>query len=462
MDLEIFVTPGLGDNSYLLVSGDNSVMVDPQRDAWRFLAVAKRRNLQIRHVLETHVHNDYVSGAREIAECVGAEIVAPLEGGYKFNHRGVSEGDEIGLGKYRIAAWDTPGHTPEHISYLVLDSVTDEPIAIFSGGSLIVQSAGRTDLLGEARAAELTASQYESVNRIGALPSNVQLLPTHGAGSFCAASTPGGMTISTIGVEQTSNIALGPRNLVAFAAQQLSGLQDYPAYYAFMAGINRTGPPILGKVPDSAAMSANAVTQAISSGTVVIDARPPEQFATGHIDGSLNIKLDDSFGTYVGWLIEFNKPLALVLPTDRADAWDEAATQLLRIGWDNVLGHLEGGLDAWQEAGGPVALNQIATLDDLYQEYTAPGPLTIFDVRQQDEWEVGHIPGSTHFHIGDFISELPDLPRDSEIWTVCASGDRSAIAASVLLRAGWNVRVVRPGGVPDWAAKGYPVSLSDE
>ena len=239
MDLEVFVTPGLGDNSYLLVSGDNSVMVDPQRDAWRFLEVARRKNIRVDHVLETHVHNDYVSGAREIAKAAGAEIVAPSAGGYKFTHRAIAEGDELELGAYRIAAWAKPGHTPEHISYLVLDAKSDRPIAIFSGGSLIVQSAGRTDLLGEAHTAALTASQYETVSRIGALPADVQKLPTHGAGSFCAASAPGGMTISTIGAERTSSIVFGPDNVKSFAAQQLSGLQEYPAYYAFMAGINR-------------------------------------------------------------------------------------------------------------------------------------------------------------------------------------------------------------------------------
>ena len=462
MDLEVFVTPGLGDNSYLLVSGENSVMVDPQRDAWRFLEVARRKNIRVGHVLETHVHNDYVSGAREIADAVGAEIVAPFEGGYEFKHRAIAEGDEIGLGAYRIVAWATPGHTPEHISYLVLDAKTDRPIAIFSGGSLMVQSAGRTDLLGEAHTADLTALQYATVNRIGELPADVQLLPTHGAGSFCAASAPGGMTISTIGAEKANNIALGPDDLETFSAQQLSGLQEYPAYYAFMAGINRVGPTILGRAPKSKTMSSNELVQSVSSGTLVIDARLPEQYAAGHIDGSLNITLDDSFGTYVGWLVGFDDPLVLILPTDRPDAWEEATTQLLRIGWDNVVGHLEGGFHAWEEATNPTVSNQIATIDELFEKYESPAPPTILDVRQQDEWDVGHIPGSTHFHIGDLNSEMPELPRDHEIWVICASGARSAIASSVLTRAGWKARLVRPGGVPEWAANGYPITLDDE
>ncbi len=209
-------------------------------------------------------------------------------------------------------------------------------------------------------------------------------------------------------------------------------------------------------------MNTDEVVQAVSSGAVIVDARVPRLYAAGHIDGSLNIQLNDSFGIYVGWLVEFDKPLVLILPTDRADAAEEATTQLLRIGWDNVVGHLAGGFDAWVEAGQSVASNEVFTVDDLYREYVGQESPVILDVHQHDEWDVGHIPRSTHFHLGHFSGELSELPRDREVWTICAGGDRSAIAASLLLKAGWKVRAVTPGGVPDWAASGYPIELDSE
>ncbi len=464
MELEVFVTPGLGDNSYLLTSGDRGLLVDPQRDAWRFLVVAQNRGIRIERVLETHVHNDYVSGAHEVAAVVEAEIVAPESGGYQFDFHGVAEGDEIGLGDCRIVAWETPGHTLEHTGYLVLDAKSDLPVAFFSGGSLTVQSAGRTDLLGPDYVESLTNAQFESVRRIAQLPGDVQLLPTHGAGSFCTATPGSNIRVSTIGAERVSNVALRPGTPAEFAEQQLSGLSDYPRYYAFMAGINRAGPPVLLGVPDCSPVDVAAVVNAAETGAVVVDARSATEFAEAHIPNSINIPMTDSFGTYAGWLIEFKTPLILILPENPDTANEiavEAMTHLLRIGWDEVVGYLDGGVEAWIESERPATQSAVGTVDELHDAFEAEGEIGsgyfILDVRQESEWAEGHVAGSSHFHLGDFHDRLPDIPAEAEVWTICASGERAAIAASLIERTGHRARAVIGGGVTSWAAKGYPL-----
>ncbi len=251
MDFEIFVTPGLGDNSYLVWSGSEALLVDPQRDVWRFLEVAKRKGLSIRYVLETHVHNDYLTGALAIRAATGAAIAAPARGDYQFPHCGLHEGDEIQVGSLRLVALETPGHTPEHLSYLVFEGAAASPVALFSGGSLIVGSAGRTDLLGESRTEELTRAQYRSLRRLATFPDDVQLLPTHGAGSFCASTAPSLQRTSTIGEERVANPALVAPDEETFLRQQLAGLLAFPTYYRHMAPINRAGPDVLRSLPGS-------------------------------------------------------------------------------------------------------------------------------------------------------------------------------------------------------------------
>lgn len=209
--------------------------IDPQRDAWRFLAAAEARRLRVRYVLETHVHNDYVSGALEIRAAAGAEITAPARGAYEFSHRAMAEGEEVRIGALRIVAWETPGHTPEHLAWLVYEANGPDPVAAFSGGSLIVGSAGRTDLLGAELTDRLTRAQFRSLRRLAGLPRAVQLLPTHGAGSFCTASVPSMERTTTIGAEIDTNAARAARDEEVFAREQPTGLRAYPAYYAHMA-----------------------------------------------------------------------------------------------------------------------------------------------------------------------------------------------------------------------------------
>ena len=246
MDVELVVTRGLGDNSYVVASGDDAAVIDPQRDAGRFLALAEAHGWTVRHVLETHVHNDYVSGALEIRAATGAEVLGPADARYRFPFRQLREGDEVSVGDIRLVAMATPGHTPEHTAYVAFEGSSGTPVAVFTGGSLMVGGAGRTDLLGPALADDLTRAQYRTLHRLAELPGDAAVYPTHGAGSFCGAGPAPRRRTSTIRGELKGNRALAAPDEQAFVRQQLTGLLAYPDYYGEMAPINRAGPRVLG------------------------------------------------------------------------------------------------------------------------------------------------------------------------------------------------------------------------
>jgi glyoxylase-like metal-dependent hydrolase (beta-lactamase superfamily II)/rhodanese-related sulfurtransferase len=465
MDLELFVTQGLGDASYLLASGRDAVLVDPQRDAWRFIAAAAERGWRIRHVLETHVHNDYLSGALETQAATGAAIAAPARGGYEFAHRAMDEGDEIELGALRLTAMATPGHTPEHLAWAVTELGTavdpadpDAPIAVFTGGSLIVGSAGRTDLLGPALTLALTTDQQRSLQRLAALPDTTQILPTHGAGSFCSAGPSSSSRVTTIGSERFANptFALADAAPDAFRAQALGNLGRFPAYYAHMAGINRRGPRVLGRLIVPPELDAAAFEAATAKGTTIVDARDRAAFAAGHIPGSINIELDQTFAGYVGWLVPFGAPVLLVLPDAAPEAASEAATELLRIGYDWITGSLAGGVAAWAQSGRPVSSYATTTMRAAHDaRATGTEAGVLLDVRQPIEWQTdGVVPGAERIFVADLparIAELSaELPAGAPVTVFCKSGSRAAIAASLLDRAGVDVRLVPVGGAGRW------------
>ncbi|HSL66821.1 MAG TPA: rhodanese-like domain-containing protein, partial [Actinomycetota bacterium] len=401
-------------------------------------------------------HNDYVSGALELRAVTGAPIAGPARAGYAFPLEPLAEGDELTLGALRIVAAETPGHTAEHLSYLVYEGDAEEPTAVFAGGSLIVGSAGRTDLLGPDATLELTRAQHRSLNRLSALPDRTLLLPTHGAGSFCSSSPPGEERTSTIGRERASNPALADSKMgeAAFLERRLTGLLAYPSYYSYIAPINRAGPRVYGDVPVPPGLTASRLRERIDAGVWVVDGRDRRRFAAGHIRGSLAIELDDSFASYVGWIVPFGAPIVLVLPEDRPEheAATEAATQLFRIGYEAIDGYLQGGVDAWVETGWSLGSYPVASIDELTAAVQGQRA-RVLDVRQQTEWDAGHLKGSTHVFVGDVQDHIEEIPRDLEVWTVCATGHRAAMAASLLDRAEIPVRLVTPGGVPDVLAR---------
>ena len=455
MDIEVFATPGLGDASYLIASDGEAALVDPQRDAWRFLAIAEERGWRVTQVLETHVHNDYLSGALEVRAATGATIVAPQRGGYTFAHRGAEEGTDTALGSLRLTAMATPGHTPEHLAWAVNSAAAGAdapPEAVFTGGSLLVGSSGRTDLLGEALTEELTRLQSASLQRLAALPTSTRVLPTHGAGSFCSAGPVAASRTTTIGAELLANTALAAAGGDRFHEVVTAGLGRFPDYYARMAPLNRAGPRVLGRAPQPEALDADAFAAAVGRGFPIVDARPRKAFAAGHLPGSLNIELDDDFAAYVGWLVPFDAPLALVVADPGSRTAPAAATELVRIGYEHVIGHLDGGVDAWASSGRALRGYEAIAIEDLFEEVERGGRPDILDVRQPREWrDDGVIQGSRTIFVADLPAHLRELPPDHEITVVCKSGGRSSIAASILDGAGIPVRLVASGGATGWA-----------
>jgi rhodanese-related sulfurtransferase len=350
-----------------------------------------------------------------------------------------------------VSARATPGHTPEHLAWEVATDGATGPSAILTGGSLLVGSAGRTDLLGADAAEELTRAQFASLRALAAMPDDVQVLPTHGPGSFCAAGPTDRGRTSTIGQERLLNPLLAVPDEVSFRTALLGGLGAYPTYYRDMAAINRAGPVVLGRPVAPPAMDAAGFRAAVAAGAHVVDARPRAEFAAGHLPGSLNIELNDSFASYVGWFVPFGAPVALVLPEPLRDALEEATVQLFRIGYDRVAGALAGGTAAWAASDGPLESFPVTTIAALHADALAGRSAYALDVRDPDEWrEDGVVPGAIRIPLGDLPDRLASLPRDAQVTVMCKSGARASIAASMLDAAGVDVRLVARGGAPDW------------
>lgn len=442
--IEVMTTASLGDTSYLLVSGDEAALVDPQRDSWGVLESCTSRGVQIRYVLETHVHNDYVSGALEVRAATGATVACPARAPYAFEHLPLAEDDEIVFGDVTVRAMATPGHTAEHTAYLVFDGIREEPTAVFTGGSLLVGSAGRTDLSGESRTEELARAQFRSLRRLALLPDATRVLPTHGAGSSCAGGPVSADRTTTVGAERLTNPTLATQDEEEFVSGQLSGLPPYPAYYHYMAPINRSGPGVLGGPPALRPLVPAKVEGLVGGGAQIVDGRDRRTFAAAHLPGSICDELDDRFASLVGEVVPFGTHLVLVLPEPTEDAAHEAMLQLLRIGYENVAGYLAGGTDAWAAAGRAVRTFPTADASELAGRIAGK---RVLDVRP--ERPEGGIPGTLAVPLAELPRRVGELPRDREIWTVCGSGRRATIAACLLDRAGIPVRAVIRGGVRD-------------
>ena len=354
---------------------------------------------------------------------------------------------------------DTPGHTPEHVVYAVADTTrADEPVVLFSGGSLLVGAVGRTDLLGEADAIPFARQMHRSLHEV-ILPMEdfVAVHPTHGAGSLCStgvASTP----LTTIGFECRYNPLLAPMDADAFARALLAGQPAIPRYFARMRPLNQAGPRLLGAVlPVPPPLSPEAVEGAIVGGALVVDARPAAAHVAGHIPGSLSIPLDGSFGTWLGWVVDLDRPIVLIV--ERDGDLDELTRQALRIGHDQLAGHLDGGFERWAASGRPVETSGRRSIDELAAALAgdpANAPL-LNDVRQASEYESGHVPGAWHIIRRSLPDRLAELPRDRPIATICAAGFRASIAASLLRSAGFEDVSWVAQGFPAWRAAGYPV-----
>jgi hydroxyacylglutathione hydrolase len=432
-------TPSLGDRGYLVTDGQVALVVDAQRDFDRVTARATDRAVTITHVLETHVHNDYVTGGYALARAVGAQYLVNAADPVSFDRFAVRDGDVIDVGSMRVLAIGTPGHTFTHLAYAVSDHAAGDDLAcaVFTGGSLLNGATGRTDLLGAARAEELGRAQYQSVRRlVSELPGRTAVCPTHGFGSFCSVAsgsgTPGTGARSTIAVEQQSNPALILRE-AEFLADLLAGLDAYPAYYAHMAPANLAGPSAPDLSPPRAAES-QELCRRIGLGEWVVDLRSRTAFAAGHLRGTLNFSADGSLATYLGWLIPWEVPLTLI--ADAPEPVAHAQRELCRIGIDRIAAAACGPVERWA-AGDQLASYRCARFRDLADQDGNGGP-AVLDVRRRGEWVAGHIDGAIHIPLHELADRMDELP-DGAIWVHCHSGYRAAVAASMLASRGREV-----------------------
>lgn len=463
MDLRQFVVEGLGHISALIADDARGVaaVVDPRRDIDVYLRAAAERGWRITNVIETHLHNDYVSGGRELAAAVGARHVIGAGAQLAHDHVAVRDGESFDVGSLRFRALHTPGHTPEHVAYVVADRTrADDPMLLFSGGSLLVGAVGRTDLLGAEQAEPYARQMFASLHdRLLSHEDYVELLPTHGGGSLCSkdiATTPR----STVGFERRHNGLLAIEDVGYFVRALLDGQPAFPRYFARMRPINQAGPVPLGSVPQPRPLTADEVADLLAGDAVAIDLRSPADYLVAHLPSALSIPAGSSFGTWLGWIVPHDRPLVLVL--DGAHAWDDAIRQALRIGYDNVRGYLQGGMSNWQSRGRPVEASAGATVGELRRWLEAGagadrGQPLLIDVRQRDEYEQAHVPGALHIMAGDLPDRLAELPRDRPIATICTVGYRSSVAAGLLRREGFSDVTWISGGVPAWRAAGYPV-----
>ena len=439
MQIDIIETEGLGDRSYLVSDGGIGVAIDPQRDIDRVQEVAATRGVVVTTVLETHLHNDYVTGGLELARTVGGLYVVPAGDDVRYERHPAHDDEVVEAGPMRFRVLHTPGHTHHHVSY-VLSDAGGAVRAVFTGGSMLYGATGRTDLLGPEHTKALAHAQFHSVNRLAReLPPGTPVFPTHGFGSFCSA-TPTSGTESTVGEQARVNPAL-TRDERSFVDELIEGLGAFPAYYAHMGPANAEGPaPVDLSLPRL--VDAEELAGRIAAGEWVVDLRTRRAFAAGHLPGTLNFELSTNFVTYLGWLYDWGAPLTLIGATE-ADVAD-ARRELVRIGVDRLAGAATLPTDgAWPGELGSYPVRDFAALAAALRN----GGAVVLDTRRDDERAAGGVRGSLHVPIHELAARLDEIP-DGEVWVYCGSGYRASVAASVLARTGRRPVLV-DGGYDD-------------
>ena len=444
MHFKQFYVGCLAHASYLIGDQGEAVVVDPSRDVEMYLAEAKAHGLVIRWVLETHLHADFVSGHRELAAATGAVIGIGARAGAAYVHHALHEGDEVRAGDVMLRALETPGHTPEHLSFLVFEHAGDpQPWAVLTGDTLFVGDVGRVDILSSRLpVAELAGLMYDSLHgKLLKLPDETRVYPAHGAGSLCGRNI-GRETWSTIGQQRMMNPALREMTREAFVAEITRDVPETPVYFLHSRDLNQAGPALIAGRELPPAVSPAAFTEA-AAGATVLDTRATPDYLRGHIPGSLHVGLDGQYASWVGTLAKPSDRLLIVTEPGREE---EAVLRLARVGYENVVGTLAGSFEAWRQAGLPVASVPSESLAGALAD--GGGKRGVLDVRRPGEWSDGHLDGATHIPLSELPARLSELDPGREWVVVCASGYRSAIGASVLERAGFT-RVTNAAGGMD-------------
>lgn len=445
--------------SYLIGSDGEAVVVDPQRDVDEYLAEASAQGFQIKYVIETHLHADFVSGHQEIAARTGAQIVFGEKAGVQFAHRAVRDGEELRIGKAVLQILETPGHTPEGICILVTDTASpDEPQKLLTGDTLFIGDVGRPDLAGGKGYTPQTMAEmmYDTLHgKLLKLPDEVEVYPAHGAGSMCGKNMSK-ETSSTIGEQRKFNYALKPMSKDQFVTMMTADLPEAPVYFPKDAEINRSGARGLSELQPPAALKPQQVRELQDQGHVLLDVRSAADFGAAHVPGSMNIGLGGQFAMWAGSLIPLNA--AIVVIADTSAQVDESVVRLARVGIENVKGFLEGGVESWRAAGFPVDAIEQVTVAQL-KEQMANDDLQIVDVRRPGEYVNGHVPRALNAPLASLDKSLGPLPlkKDKLTAVICAGGYRSSAAASLLQKHGFSNLLNVSGGTGAWINAGYPV-----
>lgn len=445
--------------SYLIGSDGEAAVVDPQRDVGQYVSEAEAEGLKIKYVVETHLHADFVSGHRELAARTGAEIVFGARAGATFPHRAVGDGDELNVGRVTLRVIETPGHTPESISVLVIDNeASPEPRMVLTGDTLFVGDVGRPDLAGaRGYTTEMMADMlYESLHgKLLRLPDGVEVYPAHGAGSMCGRNISK-ETFSTIGEQRRVNYALQPMARDEFVRLMTTDLPEQPAYFSFDAEINRAGADPLDALPRPAALTPHALASLANQGHIVLDVRTAAEFGAGHVPGAINVGLGGQFASWAGSLVALRTPIVLVAST--GEQVDEALVRLARVGHESVRGYLRGGMEAWRAHGMEEATIPQINVGELRRMLDEEPALQVLDVRRPAEYALGHAPRAASAPLSPRLAaDIADLRRELPLAVICAGGYRSSAATSILKRLGFHQLFNVEGGTQAWVAAGYPV-----
>jgi hydroxyacylglutathione hydrolase len=446
--------------SYLIGSDGEAAVIDPQRDVEQYVREADAQGLTIKYVIETHLHADFVSGHRELAARTGAEIVFGAKAGATFPHRAVKEGDEIRIGKVTLRFLETPGHTPEGISALVIDTeVSNEPQKVLTGDTLFIGDVGRPDLVGSRgfTAEAMAGMLYDSLHdKLLKLDDRVEVYPAHGAGSLCGRNLSK-ETSSTIGEQRKFNYALKAMTKDEFVKMMTTDLPEAPKYFSMDAQLNREGAGALEALPRPAALAPEEVNKLAQAGYTVLDVRPGAAFGTAHIPGALNIGLGGQFASWAGSLLSPETPL-IIVAEDEAGV-DEAVTRLARVGIESVKGYLAGGMYAWDQVGLETASLRQMPVDELRSRIDEKSDLQILDVRRPAEYQSGHIPGAISAELAHLEEQAGQLDPERPTAVACAGGYRSSAAASLLQRKGFRDLYNVVGGTSAWTGAGYEAEI---
>ncbi len=456
MLIEKVKSEGLSHNSYFIGSGNQAIIIDPRRDCQIFIDMAQQEEMTIKAVFETHRNEDYVIGSVELARSTGAEIYHGSKLDFKYG-QSIKDGQEFFFGKMKLKALETPGHTDESMSFALADlDLSEKPLMVFTGDTLFVGDVGRTDLYGPIEAPRLAEALYNSIfNKLLPLGDEVLIFPAHGAGSVCGGAISQ-REESTLGIEGEFNPVL-QKTREEFIEHKITEHHTRPPYFLKMEKYNQDGPPILNKLPNPTPLIPKAFLEQMKLAAIVVDTRQPPSFGGAHLKNSYSIWLE-RIPSYAGWILPYDKPILLIL--EDKNYLNKAVRLLYRLGYDDITGYLGGGIEGWYKQSLPLEHFGLISVQELKEWSNKNTDLFILDVREDEKWNQGHIPGSVNIFSGYLQNRVKEIPKDRPIIVVCNVGNRASLAASILLRAGFQDVHNLLGGMIAWKNAGYEISHS--